>query len=446
MKNLISFITFIIIMGLIITSCDDDDYTGYSTLKPVDGVTLTVTPSFTSSVTMVEKDSTFEYTLELSEAQAVDVKVYAYVTDATATEGGDFTYTGNITIPAGSTSAKGIISILSDDLMEETETFTIQIGNQTVANVTYTPVSFDFTINNYTEDNLDVEMSWDTEVYDQYGDLIDPTDVADMILSIYNASDVLVAQADGGSFEHAVLSSTLADGSYYVVASFYAVEQYPDPVDIDITLDFTKLGVFTTTLSNNYVGLLQTNLCGVELQLAEIVKSGSSYTISENIVTEFGINNGTFVGNYGGEDGLSDYYAADVDIAVSGGDVTIVGLCDEWMVDWWGETITNQVPVVVTFNADGTLSIAEQYYITTDYAGDPYDYSIAGSGTYSLCDPISLHIEYDLNNTTDGYWVGELLEGYGYESYFTADLELGGKSKIEPGKSYSVKFDKSIIK
>lgn len=64
---------------------------------------------------------------------------------------------------------------------------------------------------------------------------------------------------------------------------------------------------------------------------------------------------------------------------------TIDGLNVGWMTGWWGEEITEQIPLEASMNGDGTITIARQYYMTTLYAGAPYRYECEGSGTWDGC-------------------------------------------------------------
>jgi hypothetical protein len=109
----------------------------------------------------------------------------------------------------------------------------------------------------------------------------------------------------------------------------------------------------------------------------------------------------TWVGSWTGSDDAG--YASQAVTALDNGSLTIVGLNAGWIVDFWGESITEMVPVIIDMNADGTLSIAKQYYMTTDYQGDPYRYEIDGSGTWNGCDKamvVSYNIYYEGSSET----------------------------------------------
>ncbi|MGD9978591.1 MAG: Calx-beta domain-containing protein [Bacteroidales bacterium] len=434
----VSILKYGVLLSLLaLFSCDDEEYKNQSTMVPT---TPTITVSgIPTSIDFVEQDSTFSFNLSMSVAQTVDVAVAVKQVAGDATEGVDFKILndgGEVKFAAGATAATVKVKVLADDIFEETESFTIQIGDETTANATITPVTIPFTIKNKTYDDLAIEMSWDAVAYDQYGEQISSTTIADMILQLYDASETLVDESDGASFESLVLSGTAPDGKYYVRASFYSAMQFDDPVNVDLALDFAQEGVFTS--SEDFVTLVNTatsELCGYQINLVEIVKSGKTYTITKTGNIQFEFDNADFVGTYDGTDGSyksgRDWrFSNPVTLALSGDDVTLDGLCYAWLANIWGETVTASTPVVITFNTDGTLTIADQPYVTTDYEGSPYNYSISGTGTYSLCDPISLHIEYDLYNTTDDYSLGAwlLANGYSATDYFIADIQLGAKA------------------
>jgi len=424
-------------LALFLFSCETDDYTDYSPLDPT-SPTISVS-GIPASINLIEQDSTFTFTLTMNEAQIVDVVVYIKQTDGTAALDKDFEIVNDgdkVTIPAGSTTGEVKIKILPDEDIEETETFTIQIGDERTANAAITPVTVNFTISNYAAGSLTVDMSWDAVAYNQNGEVIPPTVIADMILQVFDANGDLVDEADGASFESLVLASNLPDGTYYIRAAFYSAEQFPEPVNIDLSIGIKQPGVQFPSFS--FPALITTatsELCDLNINLVEVVKTGTSYTPTKIGTLAFDFVLGDFVGTYNGLDGsigqgFNWRFPNPVDIEISGENLTLDGLNYVWMNTAWGETITASTPVVVTINTDGTLEIATQPYITTDYAGNPYNYSITGSGTYSLCDPLTLHIEYDMYNTTDDYSLGEWLKSNGYSStdYFIADISLGAKS------------------
>jgi hypothetical protein len=98
------------------------------------------------------------------------------------------------------------------------------------------------------------------------------------------------------------------------------------------------------------------------------------------------------VGTWGGTDGYgtgSQSFASQVvTTARNSTSVNIKDLNKGWMNDYWGETITAGGTVPLIINPDGSmgaLKIEDQYFCTTDYNGDPYEYWIKGDGVWSNC-------------------------------------------------------------
>ena len=123
MKNIFKKALLVIALVGLITSCTNtDDFTDDSTMVATNPA-LDVALSFDNAVTLVEDDVVYPFTINLSEAQIVDVKVLLSKTDGTATEGEDFTFPHEIIIPKGSTSVSGEIGIIKDTDFETTEDF-----------------------------------------------------------------------------------------------------------------------------------------------------------------------------------------------------------------------------------------------------------------------------------------------------------------------------------
>lgn len=421
----------------VFASCKKNDFTGDSTQKPTNP---TVTVDWGTIPTVIDGvNQSHNVTINMDEAQVVDVVVNINVLDGgTATEGEDFEVPNSVTIKAGRTSATFTVSFIADEVYEETETFTIQVGDDQIANASITPVTQEFSIHNFAATDLAFEMSWMPEAYDQYGNQIDYTSVADMILYVYDPNDVLVGQVDGGAYEGYVLSGDSIDGTYKIMAGFYSAMQFDKAVEMNLALSYDQPGVFTDV--QDFTGQLSTAtavLCDIKIYLGEIEKVGTTYTLTKTGYNLFTLNVPDFVGNYGGADGsLGDganwQFANPVTTTLSGADLLIDGLNHDWMQTIWGETVTSTTPVVVTMSNDGTFVIDDQPYMITDAGGTPYNYNISGSGTWSSCTPVSFHIQYDMYNTTDGYSVGAwlLANGYSYTNYFIADITKGSKGVV----------------
>ncbi len=102
-------------------------------------------------------------------------------------------------------------------------------------------------------------------------------------------------------------------------------------------------------------------------------------------------------------EGYDDWgYATEVVTFLDGENFMADGFTVGWMTDYWGEVVTEQIPLVVTMNPDGTLVIDNQYYMSTTWNGDPQpSYGISGVGVWDNCKK-TLVIDYNLHQPSDG--------------------------------------------
>ena len=115
-------------------------------------------------------------------------------------------------------------------------------------------------------------------------------------------------------------------------------------------------------------------------------------------------------GNWGGFDDWG--YPTEVTTRVEDGVFLATGFTVGWMTDYWGEVILDQTELVVTMNPNGTLEIAEQYYMHTSWNGaEQPDYSISGTGLWDNCKK-TMVIDYNLH------------QGGGVLTTFTEDIFL----------------------
>ncbi len=89
-----------------------------------------------NDVTLFEGNSAttdFEFLVTLDKKSNKETKVSYSITSGTAKEGEDYTAVGNqtITIPAGETQKKIIVSVIGDDIKEGDDNFTVQLQNPT---------------------------------------------------------------------------------------------------------------------------------------------------------------------------------------------------------------------------------------------------------------------------------------------------------------------------
>lgn len=382
------------------TSCDEEDNTGHSTLVPGGNATLTIDFPTGNSITTVENDSEYPFTITISEAKPYDVVVFINQTGGDAILHTDFDMPDFLTINANSTTASGSIKVIADDLIEESETAKITIGG--VANgVNITPLVVDLTILNATSDDLVIDFGWGASgtVTDNFGNEISPTALADLRLLITNVPYTgILDAADGAGFETYVLTADKPDGEYYIVADYYAAMDILTNLDLDLT--FNQSGIINDE-AYSYEGVMSTeNTCASAYYiLAKVIKSGTNYTVSK-VGEPNVLDLNDYVGTWSGQGSWWAHfgYGSEIETTIdANGDLWMTGIAFQWMEGWWGEVITDSAPVKVDVDVtSGEFSIDLQYHITTSWNGAPQPlYSVRANGTFSgLCDSI---ITLDMN-------------------------------------------------
>lgn len=433
MKNRILNIGLALLAMVFVVACSDDDFTGDSTMQASAPTLSVALVDFNNSETLVEDDSTYDFTVSISEPQIVNVVVYLEQTGGDATEGDDFTFPHTVTIPAGSTSASGTITILSDDLIEENESVEITIGTGNESNVAaVNSETVTFNIGNLEEGELMLNLSWsiDGATTDDTGTAISATDFADLRFLLvpdvtFTNSDI-VAGADGGSFESFTIGDEVPDGEYYVVADFYAANENISR-DISLELQFDQVGVinedtytFPAAL-NNGLGTCSLNY----FVMAKVTKSGDNYTIEKVGTQSYDLIEYTAYPNgYDVMDVISapDGWSSQIEAKEICGGLLITGINATWMFDVWGEEIQTEVPVNASVDANGNITIDSQYIFTTLWNEGLYDYTISGTGTYDAAAG-TIKLEYNLDqegfSPNADYWFPE---GYMSTELFVAEV------------------------
>ena len=398
---------------LLVSSCtsDQEEYTGAGNVVPT-SPQITITPEV-SNLSLIEDDSSYSYTVALSTVQLVDVVVKISQVDGDATMGEDFTIDNSLVISAGSTSATGTITILSDELAEETETVTIQVGDNTTANASITPETMTFTILNLSEGDLVIDLDWmqSSSVTDNFGNEADALDVADLRLLITDIPYTqILDNSDGSEFENYVLTADKPDGEYYIVADFYSATDIETNIDLNVT--FNQLGKINDQ-TYNFTDALNTGLTcsSVYFIMAKIIKVGSDYTISY-AGQKNAIDLADYVGTWTGTDmwGPTEVTTTlDAD-----GVLWITGVGVTFMETAWGEVIADQVSLPMEIDlGTGAFTIDEAYYMTTTYNGAVQDvYNLSGTGVIDICGSNTMDLEYDFvqGGTSYNAWLNQ----YGY--------------------------------
>lgn len=394
MKNILIKISFSILTFLLMFSCSEkDDYTGDSVLS-VSSPTLAVSLGFPNAQTLIEQEISYDFTVTISEIQAVDVVVYLEQTEGTATAGEDFSMPSSITIKKGSLSASDVITIHEDDIIEDTETATIQIGAGNEANVSgVSSKTVSFNIENLTAGDLVVNMSWapNSAATDNYGTEFGAYELADMRLLLTDSPyTTIFDSADGFEDETYTLAGNAPDGTYSFVADFYNAMQ-SIPMDMDITLTFYQVGKINGQTHSFTAALNTTDFCAdLNFVMATVIKTGDSYAFEE-VGEKSSFDSAVFVGDYTElfDSNINDFLTEDISVAAGNdGELIITGIYDGLFTLAWGETFQagfgNEGLVKISLNSDGTVNMPGQYMGQT--LPGPYDYWINGSGTYNICE------------------------------------------------------------
>jgi hypothetical protein len=413
MKNKFIKTSFLFLTLLLMFSCaENDDYTGDSVLT-VSSPALEVSLGFSESQTLVETEKSYDFTVSISETQAVDVVVYLEQTEGTATAGEDFSMPSSVTIKKGSLSASDVITIHEDEIIEDTETVTIKIGAGNEANVSgVSSKTVSFNIANLTDGDLVVGMSWSPKsaATDNYGKEYGAYELADLRLLLTDVPYTQVFDsADGAADETYILAGDAPDATYSFVADFYdAMSEIP--IDLDITLTFDQVGKINGQ-THSFSGALNTTDSCADLNfvMAKVTKSGDSYSFEE-VGEKSSFDSAIFVGDYTelSDSNINDFLTENISVAAGNdGELIITGIYDGLFTLAWEETFQdgfgNEGLVKITLNSDGTITMPDQYMGQT--LPGPYDYWINGSGTYNICEKtitLSFALQFD-NTLTDDY-------------------------------------------
>jgi hypothetical protein len=412
MKN--KFLKIALVMSAIIltTACTEDDATGDATNAP-SSPSLTVALDFEGEQSLVEAETTYGFTVSISEAQITNVRVHLSQTGGDATKGDDFDFPSTVTIAAGTTSISDVFTIHADEILEDTETATIQITDGTEANLnSISGTSVTFSIMNHSEDDLAIGLSWaaSSAVTNNYGEAIEATDLADMRLLITDVPYTgILTEEDGSGFETLNFLGTYPDGEYYIVADFYSANEIAIDLDLEITLD--QVGVINGATHSFPAAVNTTDACAdSHYILAKVTKAGQDYTL-EKIGEKSAMDLENYVGTWSGEDMWGDTEVTttlDAD-----GNLEITGVGVVFMTDGWSETILEQEKVLMDVDkTTGSFTIEEQLYMKTEYDGAVQElYYLSGTGTIDPCTN-TMDLQYDF--VQDGVSYVAWLTQYGY--------------------------------
>ena len=412
MKNKFLKIALVLSAIILTTACTEDDATGDATNAP-SSPSLTVSLDFEAEQSLVEAETTYGFTVSISEAQITNVRVHLSQTGGNATKGDDFDFPSTVTIAAGTTSISDVFTIHADEILEDTETATIQITDGTEANLnSISGTSVTFSIMNHSEDDLAIGLSWaaSSAVTNNYGEAIEATDLADMRLLITNVPYTgILKEEDGSGFETLNFLGTYPDGEYYIVADFYSANEIAIDLDLEITLD--QVGLINGATHSFPAAVNTTDACAdLHYILAKVTKAGQDYTL-EKVGEKSAVDLENYVGTWSGEDMWGDTEVTttlDAD-----GNLEITGVGVVFMTGAWGETILEQEKVLMDVDkTTGSFTIEEQLYMKTEYDGAVQElYYLSGTGTIDPCTN-TMDLQYDF--VQDGVSYVAWLTQYGY--------------------------------
>jgi len=401
MKNKLIKISFSFLTLLLMFSCaENDDYTNDSVLT-VSAPALSVSLGFPNSQSIVEQEASYDITVSITSTQSVDVVVYLKQIDGTASAGEDFSMPSSLTIPKGSLSASDVISIHADEIIEDTETVTIQIGSGNEANVSgVSSETVSFEIANLTEGDLVVGMSWDISTSTTYdtGTEIDAYDFADLRLSLTNVPYTQILQTvDGAADETYTLSGNAPDGEYYLVADIYASME--DIIrDLNITLTFNQVGIINGQKHTFSNGLSTEYSCANNyLIMAKVTKSGENYTLEEIA-----------------ENSAAPSIAGTYDV-VSNGESTDPGPVNNPLVDFAST-------IVVTDNGNGTYTFSDGWAGVYVEWYTIYGYTFLEEQTITLTPCLEL--------------IGEWTDAFGGSNALSGTVNTDGTLSIRVANSF----------
>jgi len=287
MKNIIKYIGFTLSIGLLLTSCEDnEEFTGESVLAWGDQpITVTSSASsYTFDEAAIDEDvpSTYSVTVTASIAEAQPVAALISFKQTGGNADGDDYSVGNITIPAGSTSASTNIELNYTGDVEGSESFTLEAmadGNFNLSSAYSVTVTIEDKIN----DVLDLSTNWSGEYSYSAGSASVTLDFCeidvDVLLFTGAGGFVGYLGATGACTEVGSLSG-LPDGDYFIVLDLYdnPHEVFGATATVPITVTYNQ-DYIGTSGSFTYTGI---NLSSAsDLYAAAIVSvSGYNYTIT----------------------------------------------------------------------------------------------------------------------------------------------------------------------
>lgn len=302
-KNKYSFLSLALVLaGVVFTSCNNDDAKNDSVVNVYDGAASVAAVSPVINVdglTTINEggaDTELEFSVVLQKVQPVDVYVnVSLVPGGDAVEEEDFDFDHQVIIPAFTTTGKGKVVIHGDAETEGTESFTLQVGDGTEANLSLTPKELMFNITDFGDLNL--ELTWDRTFNFGGTDYTLCQIGYDVDFYVFDSegNDVTDYQAATGACpEYITLSlANLPDGEYELIENIYDDSGLStagiDPAfDIPVTVNYARdNSPFAGTFVQDDADVIDSNFgsdpaMGTPIYVATITVSNGLFTFSKN--------------------------------------------------------------------------------------------------------------------------------------------------------------------
>ena len=255
-NKLIKIASLFMIIGVVFTSCEDDDTVANESL--VNSPTQ-VKIEFTdqnNDITITEGDSV-DLTASLSQSLTYDaiMTIDIVSSDGSLSTSGvsEVAFTATATLPAGQTTATFSLTFTDDEITDTTETYTVSIVDFESVDGTYPTTSF--LIGGDISRTINVENGL-VQVVTVAGDVniaLTWASGQDMDLRLFEKNQSTANQIDGSfsvsSVETVTLTSAQPDGDYTVwIEEWFGLSA---PVDYTLTLDFPggEQSVFNGTVT-----------------------------------------------------------------------------------------------------------------------------------------------------------------------------------------------------
>jgi hypothetical protein len=148
-----------------------------------------------------------------------------------------------------------------------------------------------------------------------------------------------------------------------------------------------------------------------------------------------GIND--LVGSWTGDDA---FFTSVITTAVNGDKLDATGMSQDFIQEWWGETVIAGGTCSLTVYGNGIIDIPRQYIYTTVYEGADYDYEIEGTGKWDNCGGAPhLLLTYDIYYAGESKGLAAQYSSYLGASVMTADITLSGAKSGQIIKNYQIK-------